>query len=95
MDALAARSARLTEFLEAALKTVGGAATVTPTSAARRGCQLSVRADDAKARCARLRHEHSVVCDFREPNVLRFAPVPLYTTYAECARAARALAAIG
>jgi kynureninase len=95
MDALVARSGRLTEFLEAAVTTVGGATKVTPTSATRRGCQLSVYADNAKARCARLRHEHSVVCDFREPNVLRFAPVPLYSTYVECARAARALAAIG
>ena len=95
MDALAARSARLTEFLEAALKTVGGATNVTPSSAGRRGCQLSVHVSDARALCARLRHEHAVVCDFREPDVLRFAPVPLYTSYAECARAARALAAIG
>jgi kynureninase len=93
MDALGARSQQLTGFLERAI-TERGAGRITPAAGARRGCQLSVWIDGAKELCARLRHEHNVVCDFREPNVLRFAPVPLYTTYAECSRAAEALAAV-
>lgn len=93
MEALFARSARLTGFLETALHEVVDAAHVAPRAGEPRGCQLSVRASDAKARCARLRREHGVVCDFREPDVLRFAPVPLYTTYTECLRAAVALGA--
>jgi kynureninase len=42
----------------------------------------------------RLRHEHGVIADAREPDVVRFAPVPLYSTYHDCWRAARALAAV-
>ena len=45
----------------------------------------------ARSLAARLRSEHGVVCDFREPDVLRFAPVPLYNTYEDCRRAAAAL----
>ena len=40
----------------------------------------------------RLRHEHGVIADAREPDTLRFAPVPLYSTYHDCWRAADALA---
>jgi kynureninase len=36
-----------------------------------------------------------VVADAREPDTLRLAPVPLYSTYHDCWRAATALAALG
>jgi hypothetical protein len=42
---------------------------------------------------ARLRHEHGVIADAREPDIVRLAPVPLYSTYHDCWRAATALAA--
>ena len=41
----------------------------------------------------RLRYEHGVIADAREPDIVRFAPVPLYSTYLDCWRAAAALAA--
>ncbi|MEU3343235.1 hypothetical protein [Streptomyces sp. NPDC006668] len=40
----------------------------------------------------RLRHEHGVVADVREPDIIRLAPVPLYSTFHDCWRAADALA---
>jgi kynureninase len=88
------RSVRLTAMLEARLEAIAGIESLTPRSPARRGCQLSVRVGDARALAGRLRTEHGVVCDFREPDVLRLAPVPLITTYGECAHAADALAAL-
>ena len=94
MDALTARSGRLTGFLEQAFRSTDGTTTFTPATGSRRGCQLSVYVEGAEWLCARLRHEHRVVCDFREPNVLRFAPVPLYSTYTECVTAAQALALV-
>ncbi|WP_410483229.1 hypothetical protein [Streptomyces sp. ST1015] len=39
-----------------------------------------------------LRHEHGVVADAREPDIIRLAPVPLYSTFHDCWRVADALA---
>ena len=92
--ALRERSIRLTGYLEALLDEVAErrAMTVTtPRDPARRGCQLSVSTEGARALASRLRHEHGVVCDFREPDVLRLAPVPLSNTFHDCWRAATAL----
>lgn len=91
---LRARSMRLTAYLEELLDDVGTRRRLhvtTPRDPERRGCQLSVAVDGARDLASRLRHEHGVVCDFREPDVLRFAPVPLYSTYHDCWRASQAL----
>jgi kynureninase len=94
MPALRERSVRLTGALAERIAAIGGCELLTPADPARRGCQLSVRAAGARDLASLLRHEHGVVCDFREPDVLRFAPVPLITTYDECAQAATALQAL-
>jgi kynureninase len=94
LEALRGRSLRLTGYLEELLDEVARSrrmALITPRDPAERGCQLSVACDGARALAARLRAEHGVVCDFREPDVLRFAPTPLYNTYDDCRRAAVAL----
>ncbi|MET7963147.1 kynureninase [Micromonospora zamorensis] len=98
MPTLRARSQRLTGWLESLLDEVvvdRPLSVVTPRDPARRGCQLSVRigAGSAAELTKRLRHEHGVIADAREPDVIRFAPVPLYSTYHDCWRAAAALAA--
>ena len=85
---------RLTGYVEELLDEVAASrrmAVITPRDTEARGCQLSVSCDGARSLAARLRSEHGVVCDFREPDVLRFAPVPLYNTYEDCRRAAVAL----
>ncbi|MFI6820075.1 kynureninase [Micromonospora sp. NPDC050187] len=98
MPALRERSLRLTGYLEELLDGVVPGRplkVITPRDPARRGCQLSVRISDGSAvdLTRRLRHEHGVIADAREPDVVRFAPVPLYSTYHDCWRAAQALAA--
>jgi kynureninase len=94
LEALRGRSLRLTAYLETLLDEVAQSrrmALATPREPERRGCQLSVSCDGARSLATRLRADHGVVCDFREPDVLRFAPVPLYNTYEDCRRAAAAL----
>ncbi|MBB3664663.1 MULTISPECIES: kynureninase [Prauserella salsuginis group] len=98
MPALRERSLRLTAYLEGLLDEVLPGRPVellTPRDPARRGAQLSLRVEpphDAGGLARRLRHEYGVITDAREPDVLRLAPAPLYSTHHDCWRAADALA---
>jgi kynureninase len=97
IGALRERSVRLTGYLESLLDVVAAerqAQLITPREPGRRGCQLSLSVPDARMLSARLRAEHGVICDVREPDVIRLAPVPLYSTYGDCLRAATALRAL-
>ena len=97
--ALRERSVRLTAYLEKLLAEVvvgRPLRVITPSDPNRRGAQLSVRiGGDVKAGelAKRLRFEYGVIADSREPDVIRLAPVPLYSTYHDCWRVADALAA--
>jgi kynureninase len=91
MPALRERSLRLTGYLESLLDLIVAerrAEILTPRDPARRGCQLSLSVPDARTLSGRLRAEHGVICDVREPDVIRLAPVPLYSSYHDCWRAA-------
>ncbi|SEH01030.1 kynureninase [Nonomuraea solani] len=92
MERLRARSIRLTGYLESLLDEAG-TGHISPRDPERRGCQLSVRVTGGAGDLARrLRVEHGVIADAREPDILRLTPVPLYSTYHDCWRAAQALA---
>lgn len=99
MPALRARSLRLTGYLRELFTEVidevgtNAMSIVTPADPARHGAQLSVRfATDIKRLAAALRDEDGVVADTRNPDIIRFAPVPLYSSYLDCWRASDALA---
>jgi kynureninase len=98
MAALRERSVRLTGYLEALLDGLAGRPLhlLTPRDPRRRGAQLSVRiaTGTAQAVCDRLRREHGVIADAREPDVVRLAPAPLYCTHHDAWRAAKALVAV-
>ncbi|HXG11541.1 MAG TPA: kynureninase [Gemmataceae bacterium] len=85
MPALRARSKRLTGYLEYLLDRMpaGRYEVITPRDPARRGCQLSLLARERPEELLRILKTEGVVCDFREPNVIRVAPVPLYNTFHE------------
>jgi kynureninase len=92
MPALRAKSIALTGYLEALLRALVPEATIlTPAEPSARGAQLSIRVPEAAARHAALA-PFGVVGDVREPDIIRFAPAPLYTTYHDAWRAATALA---
>jgi len=64
---------------------------ITPREPNERGCQLSILVhDDPKALFAKL-EAAGVKCDFREPNVVRAAPTPLYNSFHEVWRFAKLL----
>jgi kynureninase len=90
MEPLRAKSLRLTGYLEWLLQTELGDSVeiLTPRDPQRRGCQLSLRVESNRSgRTVLERLEASgVVCDWREPDVIRVAPVPLYNRYEEVHR---------
>lgn len=97
MEVLRARSVRLTGYLERvfdAVATERSFGVATSRLLHERGAQLSVLVDDAKAVADALVEHHDVVPDERPPNIVRFAPTPLYSTYEDCWRAGAALAAV-
>jgi kynureninase len=100
IDRLRGRSLRLTPYLRSLLETSAAASgidwfeIITPAEPARHGCQLSILLKDRpKERFAALERA-GVVVDFREPNVIRAAPAPLYNGYEDCWRLAAALASL-
>jgi kynureninase len=97
MTALRAKSVRLTQYLESMLDEVcvdRPMRVITPRDPDRRGAQLSVliRGLSAADVTGWLRSEHGVIADARHPDVIRLAPVPMYSTYTDCLRAAISLA---
>jgi kynureninase len=93
MPALRARSIRLTGYLSACLAALAPSASVlTPSDPARRGAMLSVRLPDARQVLARL-EARGVMADFREPDIIRMAPVPMTNSFHDAWRAADALGA--
>jgi kynureninase len=62
----------------------------TPREARRRGGHVSIRHKDAQAMSLALR-SRGVIPDFRKPDVIRFAPSPLYNTFTECWEAVQIL----
>ncbi|MFN8518538.1 MAG: kynureninase [Chloroflexota bacterium] len=93
MAALRERSLRLTAAFEAYLAALAPAATVlTPTDPAQRGAMLSVRLPDARATLAAL-EDQGIIADFREPDIIRMAPVPLANSHLDAFRAAAAIGA--
>jgi kynureninase len=94
METLRERSIRLTAFLETVLDAVAETCSirlVTPRDPARRGAQLSIEVDGAGHLTERLVREHGVVGDDRPPNIIRFAPAPLYNSFHDCWRVGVAL----
>jgi kynureninase len=66
-------------------------ASLTPADPAQRGCQLSLRIVDG-ATAGRALYQalsaRGVVCDWREPDIMRVAPVPLYNSFEDVLRGA-------
>jgi kynureninase len=95
MESLRAKSMRLTGYLESLLTQVGSKkfSVITPKDPDARGCQLSILAHEHPKKLHDELIAADVKCDFREPNVIRVAPTPLYNTFHEVWRFAQLLIA--
>jgi kynureninase len=88
IERLRAKSVALTGYLEFLLDTLGSAVSlISPRVPAARGCQLSIRiAGSRGAQVFAWLGAHGVACDWREPDVIRAAPVPLYNSFEDVFR---------
>jgi kynureninase len=80
----------LTGFLEFLLKELKGYGKsfiiLTPSKPAERGCQLSIFVLKDGRKVFKQLIKNNVIADWREPGVIRVAPVPLYNTFEEVFR---------
>jgi kynureninase len=88
MPALREKSELLTAYLEYLLEQITNLPfdIITPKDKARRGCQLSLLFHERGREVFDKLTQQGVVADWREPNVIRIAPVPLYNTFEDVYR---------
>ena len=85
MPRLLKKSRELTSFFEHCLKQLlaDQVEIVTPADPEQRGCQLSlkIRSNETGKKIYECLESNSIRTDWREPNVIRAAPVPLYNSF--------------
>ena len=86
MEALIAKRNTITSYLEFVLHEIdrevkGNFEIITPSNPSERGCQLSVFLHGEGRTLFDYLMKNGVIVDWREPNVIRLAPVPLYTSF--------------
>jgi kynureninase len=91
MDALVSKSEKLTGYLEFIVDDINKSLDkkleiITPKDKKQRGCQLSIIAHGRGKDLFNKLMEAGVVSDWREPNVIRCAPVPLYNSFEDVYR---------
>lgn len=91
LDRLIAKREVITAYLEFVLLDIaaqvgGDFEIITPSDPKARGSQLSVLLHGAGRAVFDYLMEAGVIVDWREPNVIRLAPVPLYTSYEDIFR---------
>lgn len=88
MDRLAEKSFRLTAYTEFLLRQIKHLQfeIITPQNPLERGCQLSLLFKQHGKAVFEQLQKNGVVADWREPNVIRIAPVPMYNSFEDVFR---------
>ena len=83
MDALRQKSVQLTAYLEYLINYLEhpDVEIISPKDPAQRGCQLSIRVKNTDQTLHKKLTENHVITDWREPGVIRCAPVPFYNSF--------------
>lgn len=92
MSAISKKRDDLTAYLEFVIGEISDASEhtnfeiITPKNPKERGSQLSILAHGQGKALFDILTKEGVIADWREPNVIRIAPVPLYNSYEDCYR---------
>ncbi|MBS1781698.1 MAG: kynureninase [Bacteroidetes bacterium] len=88
MEALKEKSQLLTDYLFYLLDQLNNLPfeIITPRNSIQRGCQVSLLFKDRGRETFDIITSQGVIADWREPNVIRVAPVPLYNTFEDVYR---------
>jgi len=93
MKMLAEKSKKLTSYSDFLLGEIRDEriSVITPSNSDERGCQLSIRVKNADKNLFKAISTRGVIADWREPDVIRVAPVPLYNSFMDMFRFAEIL----
>ena len=85
MEAIHKKSKLLTGYLEFLLNSINNKniSLITPKDSSQRGSQLSIRIKNSNKTLFHKLIENGIICDWREPDVVRVAPVPLYNSFTD------------
>jgi kynureninase len=81
MDRLTEKGRALTSYLEFILQSTKRFEIITPSNLNERGSLLCVRFKGSGKDLALKLADAGVYCDFREPDILRFTPIPIYNNF--------------
>ncbi len=83
IEELTKKSKKLTGYFEYLLKELNNEhiSIITPSNPDERGCQLSIQVKNADKSLHEKLTQSGVISDWREPDVIRCAPVPLYNSF--------------
>jgi kynureninase len=88
MDDLRQKSEKITGYFEFLINEIDSEdiKIITPTNPKERGCQLSIQVKNADKNLHKKLTENNIITDWREPDVIRCAPVPLYNSFEDVYR---------
>ena len=86
IDQIRKQSIILTKYLENLLKSElsNKISIITPDSIENRGCQLSIQLNYSVNNVMDILHNNGIICDWRNPDIIRVAPVPVYNSFTDC-----------
>ena len=88
MEALREKSEKLTGYFEFLINQIDSDSIkiITPSNPKERGCQLSIQVKNADKKLHAKLTENNIITDWREPDVIRCAPVPMYNSFEDVYR---------